>query len=190
MNLQEMEETFNSTGKRRIAKFEMSVADPEVLEESAADEKPQAQKTEFDMDVYSHEYKAAAKGGRKKQQLFGRAETSRGKWNLSDEDGIDPHDPFGQGPALQRYSAPILYPVLDSFPSIFHVGSGNSKKLAVHSALSTSTAVANQIRTMDEVVRRMIGLEDRETLSNGLQVMAEEYEEGYDSGSDSGHDDD
>lgn len=60
----------------------------------------------------------------------------------------------------------------------------------MHSALSTSTAVANQIRTMDEVVRRMIGLEERETLSNGLQVLAEEYEEGYDSGSDSGHDDD
>jgi hypothetical protein len=84
----------------------------------------------------------------------------------------------------------VLFPVLDSFPSIFHVGSGDSKKLAVHSALSTSTAVANQIRSVDEMVRRMIGLEDRETLSNGLQVMAEEYEEGWDSGTDSGDEDD
>lgn len=120
-NLQAMEETFNSTGKRRIAKFEMSVEDPDVLEEKAtADDRQtkktengQAEKTKFDMDIYSHEYKAATKGRRKKEQLFGRAESSRGEWNLSDEDGRDPHDPFGQGPALQRYVAFIIFLTLD-----------------------------------------------------------------------------
>jgi hypothetical protein len=36
--LQDLEDTINSTGKRRIAKFEMSVADPDVLSEKPPNE--------------------------------------------------------------------------------------------------------------------------------------------------------
>src|SRR4051794_23077848 len=36
--LQDLEDTINSTGKRRIAKFGMSVADPNVLSENASRE--------------------------------------------------------------------------------------------------------------------------------------------------------
>ena len=35
----------------------------------------------------------------------------------------------------------------------------------------------------------MVGIDERETLCNGLQTMAEEYDEGWDSGSDSDEDD-
>lgn len=88
-----------------------------------------------------------------------------------------------------RYSAPILFPLLDSFPaSIFDVGSGHATKLAVHTGLTTSTAVANQIRAVQQIAIRLVGMEEREALSNDLQVLAEEYDEGWDSGTESDDD--
>jgi hypothetical protein len=83
----------------------------------------------------------------------------------------------------------LLFPLLDSYPSsIFDVGSGHAIKLAVHAGLTTSTAVANQVRAMEQLVKRLVGIEERESLCNGLQVLAEEYDEGWDSGSDSDDD--
>jgi hypothetical protein len=88
-----------------------------------------------------------------------------------------------------RYIAPILFPLLDSFPaSIFDVGSGQASKLAVHTGLTTSTAVADQVRAMEQIVKRLVRIEEREALCNGLQVIAEEYDEGWDSGTDSDDD--
>jgi hypothetical protein len=231
--LQDLEDTINSTGKRRIAKFEMSIADPDVLSDNASKNITPAEKsgsrtpryasegddqlTGFDIDTFTRDYRVASKPG-KKEYIFGRAEVSRGAWSLSeDNEERDPHDRFNRGPALQRYVitfpttkyncaldfwcwhskwtdflryiAPLLFPILDSYPaSMFDVGSGNATKLAVHAGLTTSTAVANQVRAVEQLVKRLVGIEEREALCNGLQVIAEEYDEGYDSGSDSDDD--
>jgi hypothetical protein len=71
---------------------------------------------------------------------------------------------------------------------MFDLGSNQTQKLAVHTGLTTSTAVAGQIRALEPIVKRMINIEEREALSNGLQVLAEEYDEGWDSGSESDDD--
>ena len=103
---------------------------------------------------------------------------------------------FGWAPTVSlgllapSYSAPLLFPLLDSFPSIFNVAPSQSKKLAVYSALSTSSSVANQIRSIEQAVRRLVSLDEREALSNGLEVLAEEYDEGWNSGTDSDEDTD
>ncbi|CAN9095106.1 unnamed protein product [Alternaria alternata] len=203
--LQDLENTINSTGKRRIAKLEMSLADPDVLSAKALDEVEQAEKvgsmtsrqtsesddrlSNFDIDTFSREYRTVTKKG-KKEHVFGRAEASRGEWVLSQDNERDPHDRFDSGPALQRFAAPLLFPLLDSFPrSILDVGSDHSTKLAVHTGLTTSTAVADQIRAVEQIVKRMTGIEEKETLCNGLQVLAEEYDEGWDSGTESDDDD-
>lgn len=89
-----------------------------------------------------------------------------------------------------RYSAPVLFPLLDSFPaSIFDLASGHATKIAVHTGLTTSTAVADQLRAIEQFAKRLVGIEDREALCNGLQVLAEEYDEGWNSGTDSDADD-
>ncbi|KAF2677692.1 tubulin nucleotide-binding domain-like protein [Lentithecium fluviatile CBS 122367] len=205
--LQNLEETFNSTGKRRIAKLELSIADPDVLSEKSSEQIGQAEKTgsiishrtsdgdgeqlaEFDIDFFTKDYRIGNVRSRTKEHVFGRAETSRGEWNLNDD--RDPRDRLGDGPTVQRFSAPLLFPLLDSFPaSIFDVGSGEANKLAVHAGLTTSTAVADQVRGIEQIVRRMhmVSLDEREALCNGLQTMAEEYDEGWDSGSDIDEDD-
>lgn len=60
----------------------------------------------------------------------------------------------------------------------------------MYSALSTSSSVANQIRSIEQAVRRLVSLDEREALSNGLEVLAEEYDEGWNSGTDSDEDTD
>ena len=115
--LQHLEETFNSTGKRRIAKLEMSVADPAVLSERTSTEIAQAEKTGsttspqtsevgdnltgFDIDAFTKDYRIGASRPAKRNHVFGRAEAVRGDWNLTED--LDPHDRFGDGPAVQRY---------------------------------------------------------------------------------------
>ncbi len=74
----------------------------------------------------------------------------------------------------------MLFPVLNSYPSIFNVGSGHDEKLAVHTGLTTSTAVAEQVRAIEQIVKRLVTVDEREALCNGLQVIAEEYDEGWD----------
>jgi hypothetical protein len=243
--LQDIEDTINSTGKRRIAKFEMSIADPDDLSEKTADEMAGAEKvgstgsrrtsegeaclSSFDFDAFTKDYRVVSRKGSKKEHIFARAEACRGAWNLSDDAGRNPRDRFGDGPRLQRYvqasriaqaftipwtkrsrlkavcpcdvlsganrklldairetlttsryTAPLLFPVLDSFPSILEVGTGHTEKLAVHAGLTTSTAVAEQVRAIEQIVKRLVAVDEREALCNGLQVIAEEYDEGWD----------
>jgi len=241
--LQDIEDTINSTGKRRIAKFEMSVADPDVLSEKTTEEMARSEKVgstgsrrtseneaqlgSFDFDAFTRDYRVASHKGGKRNHIFARAEACRGAWSLSDDAGHNPRDRFRDGPGLQRYvpnvvsigcssfhglprgyvwrhcdvlsgayrkllnrireplttpryTAPLLFPALDSFPSIFDLGIGHTEKFAVHAGLTTSTAVAEQVRAIEEIVKRLVAVDEREALCNGLQVIAEEYDEGWD----------
>jgi len=58
------------------------------------------------------------------------------------------------------------------------------KPLAISTSLSTDTSVALRVKSLQQVVSRAIGIDEREALSNSLGEIAEAYEEGYDSGSD------
>jgi hypothetical protein len=62
--------------------------------------------------------------------------------------------------------------------------------LAIKSSLSTSTLVAERVRNLETAARRMIGIEEREALCDGLRTIAEEYEEGWSDDDDSGEYDD
>ncbi|KAH9872498.1 mtDNA inheritance, partitioning of the mitochondrial organelle [Plenodomus lingam] len=202
--LQDLENTVNSTGKQRIAKFGISIANPDVLSAKVQQETAQAEKTgsmtsrrtsedcgtlaDFDMDVFTRDYRNINRTS-KKEHIFGRAESCRGEWNVHEDNDHDPHDRFNPRPSVQRFIAPILFPLLDSFPaSLFDVGNRHPAKLAVYAGLTTSTAVAEQIRAVEQIAKRLTGLEDKEALCNGLQVLAEEYDEGWDGDADSDDD--
>lgn len=60
---------------------------------------------------------------------------------------------------------------------------------AVTTSLSTDAALSGRLKSLRSTVTRLIGVEDREALSNELAEMADEYHEGWSSGSDSGEDD-
>jgi hypothetical protein len=86
------------------------------------------------------------------------------------------------------YHSELPYEVLETFPNIFENTSTGSL-LAIHSRLSTTTKVANRVKSFKLVVSRSVGLDEREALSNGLGEIAEAYEEGWSSGSDENSDD-
>jgi len=116
--LQDIEDTINSTGKRRIAQFGMSIADPEVLSDKVQQATSYTEKSgsvtsrrasededslsRFDMDVFTREYRTATRT-KETEHVFGRAEGLRGDWDLAGHDGRDPHDRFDRGPSIQRY---------------------------------------------------------------------------------------
>ena len=78
------------------------------------------------------------------------------------------------------------FALLDSFPHIYShtLTSTDSNSISVQTKLSTDTSVALRIKTLQAIVIRSGGLDDREAVSNSLAAMAEAYEEGWDSGSD------
>ena len=50
--------------------------------------------------------------------------------------------------------------------------------------LSTTSAISTRLKALRNVAGKLVGLEDREALTNGLGEMAEAYEEGWEGGSD------
>jgi hypothetical protein len=51
-------------------------------------------------------------------------------------------------------------------------------------SLSTDTAVASRVKSLQQIVNRAIGMDEREALSNSLGEIAEAYQEGWNSDSD------
>lgn len=92
-------------------------------------------------------------------------------------------------PSPIRYHTPLEFPLLDSFPSIVSRVSGPSNTVAIHSSLSTGTKISYRIKSLQELVGKIVSVEECENFSNGLDNLREAYEEGWDSGSDNGSDD-
>lgn len=92
-------------------------------------------------------------------------------------------------PPPPRYYTPLAFPLLDSFPGIVSQISSPSHSVAVHSSLATSTKISLRLKGLQELVCKMVSVEERENFSNGLGNLREAYEEGWDSGSDDEIDD-
>lgn len=76
---------------------------------------------------------------------------------------------------------------MDSFPQIFSFEKNMDVKLAIQASLTASSAVANRLREV-EGMARLLSIDEREALCDGLANVREEYEEGWESASDSGDD--
>lgn len=127
-------------------------------------------------------------GGEEDQDMQDGEEGGRGR-----EDEDDRARRRARGDAVsRRYRSGLGYPLLDSFPQIFRDAEGEALRdssIAVTTSLSTDAELSGRLRSLRATVTRLIGLEDREELSNELAEMADEYHEGWSSGSDSGEDD-
>ncbi|KAK8245316.1 tubulin domain-containing protein [Phyllosticta capitalensis] len=127
----------------------------------------------------------------KPSHVFGRVETLRGAWAADDElaarnAAVQDRCWASAMPRAHRYGTGLLFPVLDSFPGIYEFDGDEVEKeeeqgkVAVRTALATTSALSSRLRRMGGVVGRMVGVEDREALYDGLKGLADEYEEGWD----------
>jgi hypothetical protein len=142
-------------------------------------------------------------GSRPAPKIFSQILASRGERDGGGGDGVEDQDMQddeddrtrrgARGDAVsRRYRSGLGYPLLDSFPQIFRDAKGEALRdssIAVTTSLSTDAELSGRLRSLRATVTRLIGLEDREELSNELAEMADEYHEGWSSGSDSGEDD-
>ncbi|MCJ1471228.1 mtDNA inheritance, partitioning of the mitochondrial organelle [Pseudocyphellaria aurata] len=150
----------------------------------------------------------------RRHHVFGRVDSVRG--NVGDtgdytgdtrgtrglDTGRDDEDEVGDTrkrrrlaalPRTERYHSRLRFPLLDSFPDIFaDIVVARRERIPmidVQTSLSTTSMVSQRVQSLRAVVGAMVGLDEREALSNGLGEIGEQYEEGWHSGSDDDSDD-
>ncbi|KAB8296846.1 hypothetical protein EYC80_002257 [Monilinia laxa] len=146
----------------------------------------------FDIDFFPTETGEQNRGRQKpgKVHVFGQVENYRG-----DEEYDEENDRNDEGrerarriaaslPLLSKTYTPLSFPLLDSFPRIFTRENDNITNLSISTSLSTDTSVALRIKSLQQIVNRAIGMDEREALSNSLGEIAESYEEGWESDTD------
>lgn len=146
----------------------------------------------FDMDFFPTETGEQIRGPRKsgKVHVFGQVENYRGdeeydEENNRNDEGRDRARRIAASlPLLSRTYTPLSFPLLDSFPGIFAHGDEHITNLSISTSLSTDTSVAIRIKSLQQIVNRAIGMDEREALSNSLGEIAESYEEGWESDTD------
>lgn len=214
--LGDMEMAINRDGMRRIAELELSATDPSELSASTnngtvqrdsrmtngandnfSDSKANTER--YDIRLFgsrlgtqAHTVNGHANG---RDHIFGRVESLRGDWKSPDEieeSNIAARDRFASSgdTTVLRYQTDLLFPILSSFPKVFDIRTSDQNGVAIRAALSTNTGVSKRLESLEQIVRRSIGIsvDERTTVSEGLKTMAEEYVEGWDS--DMGSDDD
>lgn len=200
----------NAMGKQRISSLQMNIAqkltdasgDPSLRQASHRsydndDEESDALYLDIDFSPSDQVEPGRRQNGFHKPRIFSQFLTSRGATPVegSEELSFDGEDRLRHRnpnrPVTRRYNSSLAFPLLDSFPKIFR---GDDKEplteaIEVTASLTTEASVSDRLKLLRTTVMRSIGVEDRETLSNDLAEMAEEYHEGWSSGSDEGDDD-
>ncbi|CAD0082022.1 unnamed protein product, partial [Aureobasidium vineae] len=205
----DIETLLSNDGNRRVAQLNMSIKDPAELEGEANGHATQhdsrmngftngnhghddAEAKDIDIDMQPKTANLTGERGHnsRRTHVFSQLQSLRGKWKSSleiEDTNLASRDRFGHGPRIESHQSSLLFPVIDSFPQVF--ASGNIvRKLAVHATLSTTTSVAQRIRSVERIARSIIGIDEREALCDGLVGICEEYEDGWESGSESDDD--
>lgn len=215
--LGDMEMAINRDGMRRIADLELSATDPSQLLDSTNGDTSQrdtrmmngVDKTTSDEETENERYdirlfdsqvgsqvQTVNGHSNARDHIFGRVESFRGNWKPLEEieeGNIAARDRFASSgdTTILRYQTDLLFPMLSSFPKIFDIHTGEQNSIAIRAALSTTAGVSRRLDSLEQIVRRSIGIsvDERTTISEGLRGMAEEYVEGWDSDMGSGDDD-
>lgn len=80
------------------------------------------------------------------------------------------------------------FPLLDSAPRHMFPVTQPKKGMGVVAALTTSSRTSDSVRALQITARRIISIDERETIYNSLGEIRESYETGWHSDSDSDDD--
>lgn len=193
-----MTDRLNLHGKQTVANLQMSFsgATETPHSEDVGDEPKDGLRLDLDLRPADDlgDGRKQQNGHHRAAKIFSQVLASRGdragdddEGEGNDEEEDDRTRRRGGSEAIsRRFVSKLGYPLPDSFPHIFR---GLEGSVAVTTSLSTDAALSGRLKSLRSTVTRLIGVEDREALSNDLAEMADEYHEGWSSGSDSGEDD-
>lgn len=88
--------------------------------------------------------------------------------------------------SLNRFSTRLRFPLPDSYPRRLFPGADPERGIELIAALSTTSRIGSSLKELQAVTARAVGVDERETLTNGLGEIRELYEKEWMSDSDSG----
>ncbi|KAH8698882.1 putative mtDNA inheritance protein Dml1 [Talaromyces proteolyticus] len=91
-------------------------------------------------------------------------------------------------PALKRFSTTLRFPLPDSYPRNLFSDYDAETGVELYTALSSTSRIGDKLKDLQTIASRMVGVEERETLTNGLGELREAYEKGWMSETDSDDD--
>ncbi|KAL5335367.1 tubulin domain-containing protein [Aspergillus crustosus] len=91
---------------------------------------------------------------------------------------------YNSEPTFHGFHTPLPYPILDTFPKGMLSVTTREEKANIVAALTASTRTAERIKGLESVVGRVIAMDERENLVNGLGEIRESYETEWMSDSD------
>ncbi|RDW90120.1 misato family protein [Aspergillus mulundensis] len=179
---------------RRIYELQASLVPPAADDKNANPKPNQAEssnppssrvKTEFDVD-FTYDLRSD------ESHVFNQLQVLRGVEPEDDEE--EPLEAnlgmvrkmrlYNSEPMFHRFHTPLQYPLLDSFPNDMISLPITMNKINVVAALTASSRTAARIKGLESVAGRVIAVDERENLVNGLGEIRESYETGWMSDSD------
>lgn len=91
---------------------------------------------------------------------------------------------YNSQPMFQSFHIPLRFPILDSFPKHMFPVSDANIGIQVLASLTASSRTGERIKAMEAVANRIISVDERESIVNGLGEIRESYETGWMSDSD------
>ncbi|KAI1772442.1 tubulin nucleotide-binding domain-like protein [Hypoxylon cercidicola] len=218
-NLGNMTDLLNVFGKQTIANLEMSISElphqngadgtsnglngrgenaHSGVDEDGSESGSQKGAATLDIDLSSPQDLNLDPNRRRgrKRHVFSQVLADRGSQNTEPTDEeLEMREQSVQGlrrrPKVHNYRSRVAFPIIDSYPKIFHDAYGHPVKdhVSIRTALSTDSTVTEKVKALRSTVIRYIGVEDRETIGNELAEIADSYKEGWSSDSDDDDDD-
>ncbi|KAG5983095.1 hypothetical protein E4U55_000851 [Claviceps digitariae] len=180
VSMSDMAESLNTSGNHTLVSAGMSPF-------------PDSADTDIEDETISLFHIATAAGTKTKDRrnrIFGQITGCRGPLHDT-TNGTSENPPRNRSgnPVIKEYATPTEFPLLDSYPHIYTSSAGKTS-MPIHTVLRTDTSVCVQLRALRaQATRRLIGLDEREGLSNGIAEMADAYQDDWSSGSDNDDDD-
>ncbi|RMY54349.1 hypothetical protein D0864_13963, partial [Hortaea werneckii] len=185
----ELETTLSNEGNRKVGALGMTVKSTGSSNTNGAPNGTtngtyDAESYDTDIDLLPEfTSSTSSRDTDRKPHRFSAAESLRGLWKDTEEihdTNLATRDRRIANLRLRTstHQSALLFPILPSYPSIFRFQK-REQKLSVKTSLQCSTLVADRMRELERNARRMVGIEERESLCDGLATMAEEYEDGW-----------
>jgi hypothetical protein len=197
--LDNLEAVLNGNGQRRVAACTMTAREealtnghdsraPPHSANGYAHEESEPDARDYDVDFIPSPSQLfnSRRSSNPKPHLFSEVKVVRGSQSEhtdGEEEDRDTRLRRTDGFRNSSHSTTLAFPLVSSFPGIFRAAN-SSRKVDIDLSINTSTRIAERIRAIEADARRLIGLDEREALCDGLAVMAEEYVDGWSSDDD------
>ncbi|RSL59135.1 DML1-like protein [Fusarium duplospermum] len=186
-SLDDLAESLNAAGNQPLASMHMSLA--------TAKDAPEDSRVDVDFFQVGRQWNRQHVQQRDTHKhIFGAILSCRDLDPLENADH-DESGRLGQGErpiignsVVRKYDSSLRFPLLDAYPQIYSRAAGEPN-IGVQTTLSTNGSMVQRIRTLRSESARLVALNEREDLSNGLAELADAYQEGWFSGSDEDDDD-